>query len=179
MSQYFTKVSAEDLKNNLTAYIQAAKEGKLYLCSSSVAPKSLYEPHTEPSESSVREHVMAYVHQLDKYVTPPFRISTPEGIKIDVLWQEILSSPLLFPLFRPSKKARKCREFNKYTVFRTVGMLRSHGVYDDRWNDSQLSEALEHTHSDSSYRSYLGRGFDEREQRQEVRRICEEQETPF
>ena len=35
MSQYFTKVSAEDLKNNLTAYIQAAKEGKLYLCSSS------------------------------------------------------------------------------------------------------------------------------------------------
>lgn len=175
MSDLWTKVSAEDLRNNLTAYLQAAKEGKLYICSSYPIPQPPYEPHAEPSESSVREHVMTYVHQLDVYVTKPYQISTPQGIKIDVLWQKILSSPLLFPLFRPSKKAKKCRDFNKYTVFRTIGMLRSHGVYDERWNDSQLCKALEHTHSDNSYRSFLGRGFDEREQRQEVRRICEEQ----
>ena len=48
---------------------------------------------------------------------------------------------------------------------RLVGVLRSHGVYDECVNDSQLCAALEHTAKDSSYRSYIGLGLESRELR--------------
>ena len=81
------------------------------------------------------------------------------------MWEAILGEKAFVDLLMPGPKMRKFRDFNKYSVMRLVGVLRSHGVYDECVNDSQLCALLEHTTKDSAYRSYIGLGLESRELR--------------
>lgn len=88
-----------------------------------------------------------------------------------MVWEAIFDEAEFVDMLMPGPKMRKFRDFNKYSVMRLVGVLRSHGVYDECVNDSQMCAALEHTAKDSSYRSYIGLGLESKELRKLVNEV--------
>ena len=135
----------------LSAHYQlAAREGRLL-----IKPKERKAPRRE----EVIESVRAYVSQIDGLAQPNW------AERVGMVWEAIFDEGVFVDLLMPGPKMRKFRDFNKYSVMRIVGVLRSHGVYDECVNDSQLCAALEHTAKDSSYRSYIGLGLESRELR--------------
>ena len=72
----------------------------------------------------------------------------------------------------PKSKARKCKDFDKYSVVRIIGVLRELGVYEQR-SDPKFDALLEPDTHDSPYRRYLGQGFEKRSQMQALKEIIE------
>ena len=149
-------VTESFLIENMDEMIAAAREGRLLLM-----PKE----HKQPQREDVLNSVRAYVSEIECFARRGW-----DGRVKDV-WETIFKDEVFYNMLLPGSKTRKFREFNKYGVMRIVGMLRSFGVYDECINDSQLCKALERTSKDSSYRSYIGLGFDSRENRQALQRI--------
>ena len=87
---------------------QAAREGKL------IIDKTIGEIDPE----TVINNVRAYVRRIDSLVLSPFRAS------IDALWDDIFSCDELMALLMPKPRAKKCRDFDKYSVMRIIGVLR-------------------------------------------------------
>ena len=145
------RVTEEFLRENFSEVLAAAREGRLMM-----KPKE----RPVPGRAEVVERVRAYVKQIDSLAQRRW------AGRVGMVWEAILEEKDFVDLLMPGPKTRKCREFNKYSVMRLVGVLRSHGVYDDCVNDSQLCAALEHTAKDTAYRSYIGAGLETRELRQ-------------
>lgn len=143
-------VTEEYLRKNFNEVLLAAHEGRLVMVA---------EARKAVAREAMIENVRRYVRRIDRLVQPSWKN------KIGKVWDAIFEEEIFVEMLMPSSKARKCRDFNKYSVMRIVGFLRSHGVYDECVNDSQLCAALEDTAKDLSYRSYIGRGFDLRETR--------------
>ena len=144
------RVTEEFLRENFSEVLAAAREGRLL-----IKPRERKTPRRE----EVIESVRAYVSQIDGLAQPNW------AGRVSMVWEAIFDENDFVDLLMPGPKMRKFRDFNKYSVMRLVGMLRSHGVYDECVNDSQLCAALEHTAKDSSYRSYIGLGLESRELR--------------
>lgn len=143
-------MTEEFLRENFSEVLAAAREGRLL-----INPKERKTPRRE----EVIESVRAYVRQIDELAQPYW------AGRVSLVWEAIFDENDFVDLLMPGPKMRKFRDFNKYSVMRLVGVLRSHGVYDECVNDSQLCAALEHTAKDSSYRSYIGLGLESRELR--------------
>ena len=152
MKKSMKPVRPEDF--DVEALLAAAREGRLYVD----------ESKKEVSRDIVIKEVRAYVGRIKVLVTKEFSSS------IDDLWEQILSTEDFFQLLTPSCKAKKCREFNKYSVMRIVGILREKGVY-EYYNDCKYNALLEQTNKDTPYRKYLGMGFDQRHLLVEMRKI--------
>ena len=146
------QVCPEDF--DVKALLVAAREGRLYID----------ESKKELSRDVVIKEVRAYVGRIQTLVTKEFCSS------IDDLWEQILSTEEFVALLTPSCKAKKCREFNKYSVMRIIGVLREKGVY-EYYNDSKYNALLEQTDKDTPYRKYLGMGFEQRHLLVEIRKI--------
>lgn len=146
------QVHPEDF--DVEALLTAAREGRLYVD----------ESKKEVSKEVIIKEVRAYVGRIQTLVTKEFSSS------IDELWEQILSTEDFVVLLTPSCKAKKCREFNKYSVMRIIGVLREKGVY-EYYNDSTYNALLEQTEKDTSYRSYLGMGFEQRHLIMKMREI--------
>ena len=144
------RVTEEFLRENFSEVLAAAREGRLM-----IKPKE----HKIPRRDEVVESVRSYVSQIDKLAQPIW------AGRVSMVWEALLDEKDFVDLLMPGPKMRKFRDFNKYSVMRIVGVLRSHGVYDECVNDSQLCAALEHTAMDSAYRSYIGLGLESRELR--------------
>lgn len=153
MAKKQKKVSPEDLKKRLAFYEKAAAQGKLYVDAS----------FNETSEEEVSLHVKEYVAQVDELATHKWRS------KIAALWEKIISAPDFLQMLMPTPKARKCRDFNKYSVMRIMGILIVHNVYPEESKQVAFCRALEHFEkSDCCYRSYLGQGIEDRELRKRL-----------
>ena len=139
---------------DVKALMVAAREGRLYVD----------ESKKEVSRDIVIKEVRAYIRRIKVLVTKEFRSS------IDDLWEQILSTEDFILLLTPSCKAKKCRDFNKYSVMRIIGVLREKGVY-EYYNDSKYNALLERTNKDTPYRKYLGMGFEQRHLLVELRKI--------
>ena len=148
----FRQVRPQDF--NVELLMAAAREGRLYVD----------ETRDEVSKEEVIKEVRAYVQRIKVFVTKEFRSS------IDNLWEEILSCEEFVELLTPSRKAKKCRAFNKYYVMRIIGVLREKDVYEP-FSDSKYIALLEQTDNDCSYRCYLGKGLDQRTLLIKLRRI--------
>lgn len=146
------QVRPEDF--NVKVLLAAAREGRLYVD----------ESKKEVSRDIIIKEVRAYVGRIQTLVTKEFCLS------IDELWEEILSTEEFVALLTPSCKAKKCREFNKYSVMRIIGVLREKGVY-EYYNDSTYNALLEQTEKDTSYRRYLGMGLEQRHLIMKMREI--------
>lgn len=144
------RVTEQFLRDHYGEVLAAAREGLLL-----IKPKE----RTTPRREEVIENVRAYVSQIDGLAQPRWAGS------VGKVWEAIFGEKALVDLLMPGPKMRKFRDFNKYSVMRLVGVLRSHGVYDECVNDSQLCALLEHTTKDSAYRSYIGLGLESRELR--------------
>lgn len=128
---------------DVEALMLAAREGRLYIDESS----------REVSTDCVKSDVRTYVERIRALVTPKY------ASVIDELWEQILTDDDFISFFTPGRKARKCRTFDKYNVIRVIGILRAKEVYEP-YSDRRIMAELEQTDSDSSYRSYLGKGID-------------------
>lgn len=137
------QVRPEDF--DVKALLAAVREGRLYVD----------ESKKEVSRDVIIKEVRAYVGRIQTLVTKEYSSS------IDDLWEQILSTEDFLKLLTPSCKAKKCRDFNKYSVMRIIGVLREKGVY-EYYNDSKYNALLEQTDKDTSYRRYLGMGFEQR-----------------
>ena len=146
------QVCPEDF--DVEVLLAAAREGRLYVD----------ENKKKISREILIKEVRAYVGRIKVLVTKEFSSS------IDELWDQILSKEEFVVLLTPSCKAKKCREFNKYSVMRIIGVLREKGVY-EYYNDSKYNTLLEQTDKDTSYRKYLGMGFEQRHLLVEIRKI--------
>ena len=104
--------------------------------------------------TQIRKDVLLYVDRIRPLVSHKFRPY------IDELWEQILACDEFMDYLTPSK-ARKFRQFNKYNLMRIIGVLREAGVYEPYF-DRVFNELLEQTVKDSSYRRYLGQGFENR-----------------
>ncbi len=144
------RITEEFLRENFSEVLAAAREGRLM-----IKPKE----RKTPRRDEVVENVRSYVSQIDKLAQPLW------AGRVNMVWEALLDEKDFVDLLMPGPKMRKFRDFNKYSVMRIVGVLRSHGVYDECVNDSQLCAALEHTVKDSAYRSYIGLGLESRELR--------------
>lgn len=136
------------------ALLAAAQEGRLYVD----------ESKKEVSRDILINEIRAYVERIQTLVTKEFSSS------IDELWEQILSTDDFVEFLTPSNKARKCKIFNKYSVMRIIGVLREKGVY-EYYNDSKYNALLEQTDKDTSYRKYLGMGFEQRHLLLKIRKI--------
>ena len=136
------KVRPEDF--DVQALLTATQEGRLYI-----------EEVKEDYKENIEEEVRAYVDQIRMFATSEF------SPYIDDIWGQILACEEFIDFLAPGPKARKFRKFNKYNVMRIIGVLREAGVY-ERYNDLYFVQLLEHTDQDNSYRSYLGRGIEQR-----------------
>ena len=116
---------------------------------------------------TIKKNVRAYVHRIDSLATPRFSVS------VDALWDAIFHCKALMDLMMPKPKARKCRDFDKYSVVRIIGVLREKGVY-EQYSDMKYMALLEQTDEDCSYRSYLGMGIEQRALLAELRTIVEQ-----
>lgn len=152
MTKVFRQVRPEDF--DVETLRAAAREGRLYV---DVSKK-------EVSRVVIIKEVRAYVERIRVLVTKEFSSS------IDDLWEQIFSTEDFVQLLTPSCKAKKCRNFNKYSVMRIIGVLREKGVY-EQYNDSKYNALLEQTNKDTPYRKYLGMGFDQRHLLVEIRKI--------
>lgn len=122
----------------------------------------------EPTDrETVKRQISAYVQRIDSLATVRFRAS------VDALWDDIFRSDGLMALMMPKRKARKCRDFDKYGVMRIIGVLREHGVY-EQYSDRKYIALLEQTAEDCSYRSYLSAGIEQRALLLEIRQIVAE-----
>ena len=152
MKKSLKQVCPEDF--DVKALMVAAREGRLYVD----------ESKKEVSRDIVIKEVRAYIGRIKVLVTKEFRSS------IDDLWEQILSTEEFVVFLTPSSKAKKCREFNKYSVMRIICVLREKGVYED-YNDTKYNNILEQTDKDTPYRKYLGMGFEQRHLLLEIREI--------
>ena len=148
----FKQVRPEDF--DVKALMAAAREGRLYVD----------ESKKEVSRDIIIKEVRAYVERIKVLVTKEFSSS------IDDIWEQILSMEDFMQLLTPSRKAKKCRKFNKYSVMRIIGVLREKGVY-EYYNDSKYNAILEQTVKDTPYRKYLGMGLEQRHLLVEIRKI--------
>lgn len=137
----FRKVRPEDF--DVEKLLAAAREGRLYVDDSK----------KQVSKEEVTDKVRAYVARIKVLATPGFCPS------VDDLWEQILSCDDFIKILIPSDKARKCRDFNKYSVMRIIGVLREKGVY-QFYSDRRFNAVLEENSTDSPYRRYLGEGLD-------------------
>ena len=142
MKKSLKQVRPEDF--NVEVLIAAAREGRLYVD----------ESKKEVSRDIVIKEVRAYIGRIKALVTKEFRSS------IDDLWEQILSTEEFVVFLTPSSKAKKCREFNKYSVMRIICVLREKGVYED-FNDTKYNNILEQTDKDTPYRKYLRMGLEQ------------------
>ena len=143
MKKSLKQVHPEDFDVELL--MAAAREGRLYVD----------ESKKVVSRDIVIKEVRAYIGRIKVLVTKEFRSS------IDDLWEQILSIEEFVVFLTPSSKAKKCREFNKYSVMRIICVLREKGVYED-FNDSKYNSILEQTDRDTPYRKYLSIGLEQR-----------------
>ena len=148
----FKQVRPEDF--DVKALLAAAREGRLYVD----------ESKKEVIRDIIIKEVRAYVERIKVLVTKEFSSS------IDDIWEQILSMEDFMQLLTPSRKAKKCRKFNKYSVMRIIGVLREKGVY-EYYNDSKYNALLEQTVKDTPYRKYLGMGLEQRHLLVEIRKI--------
>ena len=151
------KVRPEDF--DALALLAAAQEGRLYI-----------EEVKEDCKDNIEKEVRAYVNQIRTFATSEFRPY------IDDIWGQIFACEEFIDYLAPSPKARKFRKFNKYNVMRIIGVLREAGVY-EQYNDLYFVQLLEHTDQDNSYRSYLGRGIEQRPLLQKLLSISFQKET--
>ena len=135
----------------------AAREGRLFVD----------EAKSTVSKEEVKREVRAYVARIRAFVTPKFRSS------IDELWEQILACDDFIEFLMPGGKSRKCRKFNKYNVMRIIGVLREKDVY-EHYSDRKYAALLEQSNKDSSYRSYLGMGLEQRFLLVKIRQIIAE-----
>ena len=142
MKKTLKQVHPEDF--DVKALLAAAREGRVYVD----------ESKKEVSRDIVIKEVRAYVGRIKVLVTKEFRSS------IDDLWEQILSTEEFVVFLTPSSKAKKCREFNKYSVMRIICVLREKGVYED-FNDTKYNNILEQTDKDTPYRKYLRMGLEQ------------------
>lgn len=141
MSKGLKKVRPEDYdKETLWA---AAQEGRLYI----------EEPENTCKESVIHE-VRQYVKQLHPFVNSRFRDH------VDDIWEQIFACDELTELLTPNPKLRKFKAFNKYNVIRIIGVLREMGAYQPYKHQTFITQ-LEHSESDNSYRSFMGRGIEQ------------------
>lgn len=152
MKKSLKQVCPEDF--DVKALMAAAREGRLYVD----------ESKKEVSRDIIIKEVRAYVERIKVLVTKEFSSS------IDDIWEQILSMEDFMQLLTPSRKAKKCRKFNKYSVMRIIGVLREKGVY-EYYNDSKYNALLEQTVKDTPYRKYLGMGLEQRHLLVEIRKI--------
>ena len=143
MKKKLKQVRPEDF--DVEVLLAAAREGRLYVD----------ESKKEVSRDIIIKEVRAYIGRISVLVTKEFSSS------IDELWEQILSIEDFVLLLTPSCKAKKCQEFNKYSVMRIIGVLREKGVY-EYYNDSKYNALLEQTNKDTPYRKYLGMGLEQR-----------------
>lgn len=123
----------------------ASQEGRLHV----------EEVSERVCKEDVKKEVRAYVQRIRTCVTIDFSSS------VDELWEQILGCDDFIELLTPGNKSRKCREFDKYSVMRIIGVLREKGVY-EYYNDSKYNSILEQTNKDTSYRKYLSMGLEQR-----------------
>lgn len=123
----------------------ASQEGRLHV----------EEVSERVCKEDVKKEVRAYVQRIRTCVTIDFSLS------VDELWEQILGCDDFIELLTPGNKSRKCREFDKYSVMRIIGVLREKGVY-EYYNDSKYNSILEQTNKDTSYRKYLSMGLEQR-----------------
>ena len=152
MKKSLKQVRPEDF--DVKTLLAAAREGRLYID----------ESKKEVSRDTLIKEVRAYIGRIQTLVTKEFSSS------IDDLWEQILSTEEFVVFLTPSSKAKKCREFNKYSVMRIIGVLREKGVY-EYYNDSKYNALLEQTDKDTPYRKYLGKGFEQHHLLMEIRKI--------
>ena len=151
----FRRVRPEDF--DVEMLLAAAREGRLYVDDS----------RKRVSKEEVVYKVRAYVARIRMFATPRFSAS------VDDLWEQILSCDDFVEILIPGNKARKCRDFDKYSVMRIIGVLREKGVY-EQYSDRKYDAILEQPGKDSPYRRYLGMGLDECSLLVEIRRIVAE-----
>lgn len=148
------RVRPEDF--DVAELLQAAREGNLFIVKT-----------VKPADcESVKKNVRAYVQRIGSLVTHPFRVS------IDALWDDVFSCDELMALLMPKPRAKKCRDFDKYSVMRIIGVLREHGVY-EQYSDRKFMALLEQTEEDFPYRKYLSAGIDQRALLVKIRQIVE------
>ena len=152
MKKKLKQVRPEDF--DVKALLAAAREGRLYVD----------ESKKEVSRDIIIKEVRAYIERIRALVTKEFSSS------IDNLWEQILSTEEFVLLLTASRKAKKCREFNKYNVMRIIGVLREKGVY-EYYNDSMYNDILEQTNKDTPYRKYLSMGLEQRHLLVKLRQI--------
>ena len=148
------RVRPEDF--DVAELLQAAREGRLFLDEITVEATD---------RETVKENVRNYVRRIDSLVTSPFRAS------IDALWEAIFCCDELMALLMPKPKARKCRDFDKYSVMRMVGVLRENGVY-EQYSDRKFTALLEQTDKDCPYRKFLSAGIEQRALIIKIRQIA-------
>ena len=149
------KVSPEDFDVKLEQLKKAAQEGRLI----EILPKE-----TEFSEE-VKDKIRSYVDRIRCFVTSRYSRS------IDNIWNDIFQCQELQNLLKPSSKARKCKDFNKYNVMGIICVLRSNDVY-EAYSDTKFDAKLEPTEKGSCYRRSIGQGLDN-DKRVKVRHIVE------
>ena len=113
------RVTEEFLRENFSEVLVAAREGRLM-----IEPKERKMPRREDVIASVR----SYVSQIDWLAQPRW------AGRVSRVWEAIFDEKDFVDLLMPGPKMRKCRDFNKYSVMRMVGVLRSYGVYDESVN---------------------------------------------
>lgn len=146
------QVRPEDF--NVETLMAAAQEGRLYV----------EEIRKRVSKEDVKKEVRAYVQRIRTCVAKDFSSS------IDELWEQILCCNDFIELLTPGDKSRKCREFDKYSVMRIIGVLREKGVY-EYYNDSKYNSILEQTNKDTPYRKYLSMGLEQHHLLVKLRKI--------
>ena len=148
----FRRVLPEDF--DVEVLMAAAREGRLYVDNS----------RKVVSREEVVYKVRAYVARIRPLVTPQY------SAVVDDLWEQILLCDGFVEILTPSSKARKCKDFDKYSVMRIIGALREKGVYKP-YSDRKYDAILEQSGKDSPYRRYLGMGLEQRPLLVEIRRI--------
>ncbi len=152
MKSNLKQVHPEDF--NVELLMAAAREGRLYI------EDSIKTIDREEMINNVR----TYVKRIDVFVTKKFSSS------IDELWEDIFASDDFITFLTPGTKSRKCREFDKYSVMRIIGVLREKGVY-EQYSDRKYNKLLEPGTNDSAYRKYLGEGIEQRDLLVKIRKI--------
>lgn len=157
MSQNFRKVLPDEYdKETLWA---AMLKGLLYTKS----------PEKVCKENVIKE-IRMYVKQLHPFVTYRFRSH------VDDIWERIFSCDEMMEILIPNPKPRKFRAFNKYNTIRIIGVLREMGVYQPYKHQTFITQ-LEHSQGDNSYRSFMGRGIEQRHLLKKIQEIVAECEA--
>lgn len=154
--QMWREALDEDFEN-IAMLKQLAREGKVRI---------LVEAADSITKTTLLNNVRAYIARAVEMVAPKYRAT------ISVLWDRLLEIDELTDTMMPDPRARKCKEFNKYAVMRVIGILNEHGFYGYR-KQQELNLALEGVR-ENRYRSYLGKGIDDRKLLLKVRAVISE-----